>query len=60
MLPADEVGNPALLEQGEIATRVALSWLSDRLAGARTLADEIPFLPRREDDYTLRAATVFE
>ena len=59
VLPADEVSNPALLEQGDIATRVTMSWLTDRPADSRGLADEIPFLPRREDDYALRAATVF-
>ena len=57
VLPADEVTNLALLEQGDIATRVTMSWLTDRPADSRTLADKIPFLPRREDDYALRAAT---
>jgi hypothetical protein len=43
---------------GDIAWRVVMSWFTDRPADSRTLADEIPFLPRREDDYTLRAAVV--
>jgi len=58
VLAADEVSNPALLQQGDIAWRVVMSWFTDRPADSRTLADEIPFLPRREDDYTLRAAVV--
>jgi hypothetical protein len=60
VLPADEVSNRQLLEQGEIAARVVISWFTNPPDDAMTLADEIPFLPRREDDYTLRAATVFE
>ena len=49
VLAADEVSNLDLLEQGAIAARVAISWFTDppdTPDSIRTLADEIPFLPR--------------
>jgi hypothetical protein len=57
VLPADEVRDHAMLEQGRIAEEAVVAWLDDRtIAGAEALAERIPFLPRREDDFTLRAA----
>lgn len=58
VLPADEVGNQDMLEQGRIASSVVAAWFADPPDDDRTLADQIPFLPRRADDYTLRAAVV--
>jgi hypothetical protein len=57
-LPADEVSNQAMLEQGRIASHVVASWFADPPDDDRTIADQIPFLPRRADDYTLRSAVV--
>ena len=57
-LPADEESNQAMLEQGRIAGHVVASWFADPPDDDRTLADQIPFLPRRTDDYTLRSAVV--
>ena len=54
------VSNPDLLEQGAIAARVAISWFTNPPVDPRTLADEIPFLPRRENDYALRSATAVQ
>ena len=44
---------------GEVGAKAAVPDpdFTDRPADSRGLADEIPFLPRREDDYALRAAT---
>ena len=59
VLAADEVANRDMLEQGRVAAHVVATWVEgDRnphQVGA--LAEQIPFLPRREDDYTLRAVT---
>jgi hypothetical protein len=56
VLPADEVRNQDWIEQGLIAGHVVKSWFTDQPDDDSRLADEIPFLPRREDDYTLRLA----
>jgi hypothetical protein len=56
VLWAEDVTNQALLDQSRIANEVIMAWLKDRsLDDAPALAAQIPFLPRREDDYTLRA-----
>jgi hypothetical protein len=60
VLPADEVRNQDWIEQGLIAGHVVKSWFTDRPDDDSKLADAIPFLPRREDDYTMRAAGVSE
>jgi hypothetical protein len=57
-LPADEVSNQDMLEQGRVASHVVAAWFADPPDDDRTLADQIPFLPRRADDYTLRSAVV--
>jgi hypothetical protein len=56
VLPAGEVRNPEMLEQGRIAGRVVEAWFA-RQSGIDALVDQIPFLPRRED-YTLRTAAI--
>jgi hypothetical protein len=56
-LPADEVSNADIIDQGRIACHVVAEWFASHDPETdETLADRIPFLPRREDDYTLRAA----
>lgn len=56
VLPADEVRNQAMLEQGRIALDAVESWHHDRDPDRMDeLAARIPFLPRREDDHTLRS-----
>jgi hypothetical protein len=55
-LPAEEVHNLEMLEQGRIASQVVTSWFTDPPDDDSKLADQIPFLPRRPDDYTMRAA----
>lgn len=56
VLPADEVRDPALLEQGRAANVAVGTWLEDRtVSHTKELGLSIPPLPRREDDYTLRA-----
>lgn len=57
-LPADEVRNQDMLEQGRIAAHAVARWFcSERTEELeRELAEMIPFLPRREDDHTLRTA----
>jgi len=59
VLWADEVKNERMLAQGRIATSVVMHWLksppSNELEAA--LAEAIPYLPRRSDDYTLRAGS---
>jgi hypothetical protein len=59
-LPADEVRNSDMLEQGSIAAQVVAAWFDQPTDPENdlALADQIPFLPRREDDYTLRSAVV--
>jgi hypothetical protein len=57
-LPADEVSNQDRLEQGRVASRVVAAWFTDPPDDDSTIADQIPFLPRRADDYTLRSAIV--
>jgi len=58
-LPADEVRDPAQLEQGRIAAHVVTDWF----AGERdphqieALVKQIPFLPQRENDYVTRLTT---
>jgi hypothetical protein len=57
VLPADEVRDQALLDQGAIAHAVVTDWLAERdPRQAKELAARIPCLPRREDDFTLRSA----
>ena len=58
VLPADEIG-PARqhqLRQGELAAAAVTDWFenADSL-DEETLVDAIPFLPRREDHYPVRA-----
>jgi len=51
-LPADEVRNREMLEQGAYATRAVAAWLDDRGVGkslTHKLAETIPFMPRRDD-----------
>jgi len=57
-LPADDVKNQDMLEQGRIASDVVARWLatSSDPEDDNKFADRIPFLPRRNDDYALRAA----
>jgi hypothetical protein len=57
-LPADEVRNLEMLEQDRIASLVVIQWFANPPDDDRPLADRIPFLPRRPDDYTLRSAVV--
>ena len=57
-LPADEVKNQEMLEQGRTASDVVARWFTNPLADDSTLADQIPFLPRRSNNYTLRSAVV--
>jgi hypothetical protein len=45
-------------EQGRIASLVVASWFVNPPDDDRALADQIPFLPRRAGDYTLRSAVV--
>ncbi len=56
VLPANEVRDSAMLAQGAAAYDAVKAWLpgcgSTQLAA---LAEKIPPLPRREDDYTLRS-----
>jgi hypothetical protein len=54
-LSADEGCDPAALEQGRIATRVALEWLAQR-GETRKLAETIPPLAWRGGDLTSRVA----
>jgi hypothetical protein len=54
-LSADEGCDPAALEQGRIATRVALEWLAQR-GETRKLAEAIPPLAWRGGDFTSRVA----
>jgi hypothetical protein len=54
-LPADEVRNRDMIEQGRIANHVVATWLADGLPPAAD-ADRIPFLPRRHDDYVQKSA----
>jgi hypothetical protein len=54
-LSADEGCDPAALEQGRIATRVALEWLAQR-GETRKLAETIPPLAWRGGDFTSRVA----
>jgi hypothetical protein len=58
VLPADEVANRDMLEQGRIAAHVVATWREGDCDPQQVvaLAGQIPFLPR-EDDYTLRAVT---
>jgi hypothetical protein len=57
VLPADEVRNYALLEQGEKAHDAVREWLDERDPGKlKALAETIPFMARREDDFTMRMA----
>jgi hypothetical protein len=56
-LPADEVRNQDMLQQGQIASQAVARWLvTERSHNLDTaLTDAIPFLPRRGDDYATRA-----
>jgi hypothetical protein len=58
VLPADEVRDTAMLEQGDASAAAVAAWLKARagIDEAKVMAEQIPFLPRREDDYTLRTA----
>ena len=58
VLPADEVSNSDMLKQGRIASHVVASWFADPPDDDPVLAEQIPFLPRRADDYTMRSAVV--
>jgi hypothetical protein len=56
VLPCDEPCIQAQLDQGEIAHDVVKAWLVDRRPSQiEAMAARIPTLPRREDDFTLRA-----
>lgn len=58
-LPADEVKDRRMVEQGRLATHAVNAWLAQRTLATPALdklAASIPVLPRREDDYTLQAA----
>ena len=47
-LDANDVTNQAMLEQGTIAAHAVMTWLKNR-EGEQELAEQIPFMPRRED-----------
>jgi hypothetical protein len=53
ILNVDEVKDQAMVQQGMVAAQVVREWTQTR---NHALADQIPYLPRRENDYTLRAA----
>jgi hypothetical protein len=57
-LPANEVSDQDMLEQGRIASHVVAAWFANPPDDDRTIADQISFLPGRADDYTLRSAVV--
>lgn len=53
-LAIDQVKADAL-EQGRVAVAEVMAWLADEQRPANNdAADRIPFLPRREDDFTIR------
>ena len=58
-LPAHEVTDRRMVEQGRLATLAVDEWIKERSLAdplIARLAATIPYLPRREDDYTLQAA----
>jgi hypothetical protein len=60
VLPADEVKNQALLDQGAVCSHVVSAWIENKdQRDIEKLVAKIPFVPAR-DDYTMRAAIPYQ